>query len=120
MSESTLVKMPHCLKSHVATHIISITDADDDFGSNCSSNSLSVGSGNERENRARSPSQERGRKKDRFGLQDYNFIKVLGKGSFGKVGYKVLLVVLKSPGSKVNFFFVLNSGEHEISTAYKN
>lgn len=35
--------------------------------------------------RARSPSAERARSSDRFGLQHFNFIKVLGKGSFGKV-----------------------------------
>lgn len=35
--------------------------------------------------RARSPSTDRARSSDRFGLQDFNFIKVLGKGSFGKV-----------------------------------
>ncbi|KAK7492291.1 hypothetical protein BaRGS_00016388 [Batillaria attramentaria] len=34
---------------------------------------------------ARSPSADRARSSDRFGLQDFNFIKVLGKGSFGKV-----------------------------------
>lgn len=34
---------------------------------------------------ARSPSGERTRKKDRYSLADFNFIRVLGKGSFGKV-----------------------------------
>ena len=58
-----------------------VTDNEDDYVGN----SLTVGSRDERENRARSPSQERSWKKDKYGLQDYNFIKVLGKGSFGKV-----------------------------------
>jgi hypothetical protein len=34
--------------------------------------------------RARSPSSDR-RSADRFTIHDFNFIKVLGKGSFGKV-----------------------------------
>ena len=34
--------------------------------------------------RARSPSSDR-RSSDRYTLHDFNFIKVLGKGSFGKV-----------------------------------
>ncbi|KAL5009255.1 hypothetical protein ScPMuIL_014836 [Solemya velum] len=36
-------------------------------------------------NRTRSPSQDRSRKRDRISLLDFHFIKVLGKGSFGKV-----------------------------------
>ena len=35
--------------------------------------------------RARSPSSDRARSSERFTLHDFNFIKVLGKGSFGKV-----------------------------------
>lgn len=47
-----------------------------------------MSSGDERDPRARSPSQERTRRKDKYTIHDYNFIKVLGKGSFGKVRAK--------------------------------
>lgn len=52
-------------------------------GDNSPNNSLSPG--DERDPPARSPSQERTRRKDKYTIHDYNFIKVLGKGSFGKV-----------------------------------
>ena len=41
--------------------------------------------GDEDMSRARSPSSEREGKGRRISLSDFNFIKVLGKGSFGKV-----------------------------------
>lgn len=55
------------------------------LGGNSPNNSLCVSSGDERDPRARSPSQERTRQKNKYTMHDYNFIKVLGKGSFGKV-----------------------------------
>ncbi|XP_052767110.1 calcium-independent protein kinase C-like isoform X2 [Mya arenaria] len=62
-----------------------LSDPDDVLGGVSPNNSLSVGSGDERDPRARSPSQERSRRKDRYTIHEFNFIKVLGKGSFGKV-----------------------------------
>ena len=59
---------------------------------NSPNNSLSVSSGDERDPRARSPSQERSRRKDKYTIHEFNFIKVLGKGSFGKVRASICLV----------------------------
>ncbi|XP_064623226.1 calcium-independent protein kinase C-like isoform X2 [Lineus longissimus] len=53
---------------------------DEDEGMEGAMKALSLG-----DEYGRSPSQERARKRSGIGLSDFNFIKVLGKGSFGKV-----------------------------------
>ncbi|WAR20129.1 KPC2-like protein [Mya arenaria] len=81
-------------KSSTRVHI---EHPDDVLGGVSPNNSLSVGSGDERDPRARSPSQERSRRKDRYTIHEFNFIKVLGKGSFGKF-------MTKNPAKRLGCF----------------
>lgn len=76
---------------------------------NSPNNSLSVSSGDERDPRARSPSQERSRRKDKYTIHEFNFIKVLGKGSFGKVRVFICLSNVLIFFKRINLHNILDN-----------